>query len=329
MSCGTKLFLLLSLLLVCHSKVIDKLLNENKQLRTSNDILQKQLLQFAQLSKTNITSEVGEDAAYNAHKLSALISEFDAEEKTGVKAILAEEMLDYLRALMEDANLLGGAVYEVSSQDIAVAMQELKQGIEVLKDGEQRKEFNRLYEQLKAVLDHKEEAIRSLQLENAKLTGALDSKIAELHNLQQASEHDRVRLKDALDRLQAVELSQSQQFESLKQAIQREEELARSQARDGFLKIQTSQDAIIASLQEKVSGYAAQVEVLSVEKATVMSKQRIVENTVERLVRDRQESELEARTSQLTAAQEKFEQLNKQLQEDSKEQTSFLHSVEE
>lgn len=323
MSYVTKLCLLLCLLSVS-GKVVDKLLNENKQLRTSNDILQKQLLQFAQLAKTNITSEVSEDAAYNAQKLSALITEFDNEEEAGSQALIAEEMLDYLRALAEDANLLGGAIGEVSSEEIATAMQELKQGIEAMKDGEQQREFARLYDQLKALLDHKEEIIRGLQLENAKLTGQLDTKIAELHNLQQSSEHDKMRLEDALARLRSLEQSQSDQFESLKSTIQREEELSRQQARDEFLTIQISQDAIISDLQTKVNDYISQLETASVEKATLLSKQRVQANAVERL-----ENELVARTNQLSTAQDKFDQLAQQLEENNREESSFLRQAEE
>lgn len=323
MSCATKLCVLLCVLCV-PGKVVDKLLSENKQLRSSNSILQKQLLQFAQLAKTNITSEVSEDAAYNAQKLSALISEFDSEEEAGAQALIAEEMLDYLRALAEDANLLGGAIGEVSSEEISTAMQELKQGIEVMKDGEQRREFSRLYDQLKALLDHKEEVIRGLQLENAKLTGQLDAKIAELHNLQQSSEHDQMRLQDALERLKSLEEAQSDQFESLKFAIQREEEISRQQARDEFLTIQISQDTIISDLQSKVNDYVSLLEAASVEKATLLSKQRVQENAVERL-----KNELVARTNQLTTAQEKFDQFTAQLEENNRDESSFLRQAEE
>ena len=303
---------------------MDKLLTENKQLRSSNSILQKQLIQFAQLTRTNVTSEVSEDAAYNVQKLNALVREFDAEEEMGAKAVIADEMLDYMRALVEDANLLGGSVGDISSDELSSAITDLKQAVDSMKDSEQRQEFLRLYDQLKSMLDHKEQTIRSLQLENAKLTGQLDTKIAELHNLQQTAEHDQLRLKDALERLENLEKSQHDQFESLKLAIQREEEIARQQTRDEFLSIQTSQDALISELQLKVNTYVSLLETQSTEKTTLLSKQKILENDIERL-----KNELKSRTNQLSQAQDKFDELSEQMESNSRDESSFLRKSEE
>ena len=102
-----------------------RLEKENEQLRDENKILHKQLLQLAQLG--DLTEQIKDDFNYNKQKLRALITEYWSEEDAVVRTMLAEEILDYTRALLEDANLLGGNVEGVNSDELVETLKELKE----------------------------------------------------------------------------------------------------------------------------------------------------------------------------------------------------------
>lgn len=102
-----------------------RLEKENEQLKDENRILHKQLLQLAQLG--GMTEQIKDDFNYNKQKLKALITEYWNEEDALVRTTLAEEILDYTRALLEDANLLGGNVEGVESDELLNTLNELKE----------------------------------------------------------------------------------------------------------------------------------------------------------------------------------------------------------
>lgn len=102
-----------------------RLEKENEQLRDENKILHKQLVQLAQLG--DLTEQIKDDFNYNKQKLRALITEYWGEEDAVVRTMLAEEILDYTRALLEDANLLGGNVEGVNSDELVETLKELKE----------------------------------------------------------------------------------------------------------------------------------------------------------------------------------------------------------
>lgn len=120
-----KFVILCLLILAANAKNNAKRLEkENEDLRDQNKVLHKQLLQLVQLG--DLTEQIKDDFNYNKQKLKALITEYWSEEDGLIRTTLAEEILDYTRALLEDANLLGGNVEGVNSDELVETVKELK-----------------------------------------------------------------------------------------------------------------------------------------------------------------------------------------------------------
>ena len=109
------LFLIFTFLTV-KSSSLSELEQENQELRISNEIMHKQLMELSKLSNTS--SLIQEDFTYNKEKLSALLSEYSEETQEYIKITLAEQIQYYLNIIQEDITILGGMAEGISVNEI-------------------------------------------------------------------------------------------------------------------------------------------------------------------------------------------------------------------
>lgn len=301
---------------------LNLLQRENEQLRNANSILHKQLIQLAQISDSS--SIVASDFSYNKAKISAILDDYWNESDEAVRLSLAEELESYMRSLLEDLNLLGGSIEGIQSVEIEDLIISLSNHIDLTKETLQHEEFNKAYSDLKLALDRKEETLRKLQLENAKLTGKLDSVQAELEQTTQRYEHDKTKLEELKIELERLRKDQEVRLETLKETMKTEEQVSRTKEINDFKIIQESSDQLIAQLQDQSAQQSLKIEQLSVDKANLAAKLRLLNNTIERM-----ESELLARSAQLKAAEEKFEEFRKQVEYDTNDEIKSLRNSEQ
>ena len=180
-----KLFFLLPLLVF--SKEIEKLLSfHNKDLENFNSNLHKQLQSISK----NFISQIQEDYYYNKQRMNSLVSEYEKEPDSLAKIFLAEEIQQYLIGIVEDANLLEGKIEGISSKNVVTVLQNLKKNIRIGKEKYFAKESAGFYNELNLVLIQKNEVVQELQLENAKLYGKIESKMAEIKEISRNLEKD-------------------------------------------------------------------------------------------------------------------------------------------
>ncbi|CAG9331288.1 unnamed protein product [Blepharisma stoltei] len=308
--------------IVFAADTLNLLQRENEQLRNANSILHKQLVQLAQVSDSSDLIEA--DFAYNKAKIQAILDGYWAESDEAVRLALAEEIENYLKSLVEDLNLMGGFSEGIQSADLEDLIVALSSYIESTKEALEHEEFNKAYSDLKLALDRKEETLRKLQLENAKLTGKLDSVQAELEQTSQQYEHDKIKLDDVKNELDEVRKDQEARLETLKQTMKSEEQVSRTKEINDFKIIQESNDNLIAQLQDQSAEQSLKIEQLSVDKSNLIAKLRLLNNTI-----DRMESELQARSAQLKAAEEKFEEFRKQVEYDTNDEIKSLRNSEQ
>ena len=156
--------------------VSDILSSQNQELRKVNDSLHKRL---SNISKS-FSVQIEEDYFYNKQRIISLITEYENEVDELVKIFLAEELLEYLTGIIEDANLLGGEIEGVPAKKLLKVFQELKKATRKCKESYFAKESAGFYNELHNVLIKKQEAVQELQSENAKLYGRIESKLAEI-----------------------------------------------------------------------------------------------------------------------------------------------------
>ena len=312
------LFLIFTFLTV-KSSSLSELEQENQELRISNEIMHKQLMELSKLSNTS--SLIQEDITYNKEKLSALLSEYSEETQEYIKITLAEQIQYYLNIIQEDITILGGMAEGISVNEIEKSNKFLSSMIDQFKIKQQNQEFDKAYNELKIGLDRKDESLKSLQLENAKLIGKLDSAFAELEQSTQRYQHNTKRLNELELELEKTRVDQSKRLENLKISLQTEEQKARTKEIEDFKKIQNSQDDLIIRLESKNAEQSLKIEQLSMEKVNLLSKLRLLNSTIERL-----ENEILARNSQLFTSDSKFEEFQKQIEYETNDEVIDLRN---
>ena len=310
------------LILTVNSSAVSELEQENQELRTANEILHKQLMELSQLN--DMSSSIREDYEYNKEKLSALLQEYSSESQEYIKITLAEQIQYYMNIIHEDITILGGLSEGVSSSELEECNKLLATSIEQFKSKQQNQEFTKAYNQLKLALDRKDESLKSLQLENAKLIGKLDSVYAELEQSSQRYHHNSKKLETLNEELEKTKIDQAKRLENLKILLQSEEQESRTKEIEDFKKIQSSQDELILKLESKNAEQSLKIEQLSMEKVNLLSKLRLLNSTIERL-----ENEITARSSQLEISETKFEEFRRQIEYETNDEIINLRNSEE
>ena len=313
---------LISIFLTANCSPVSELEQENQELRTANEILHKQLMELSQLN--DMSSAIKEDFAYNKEKLQALLLEFSSESQEYVKITLAEQIQYYMNIIYEDILVLGEVSEGISPNEIEETNKLLATSIEQFKTKQQNREFTRAYNDLKIALDRKDETLKSLQLENAKLIGKLDSAFAEMEQSTQKYQHNSKRLESLNNELEKTKNDQSKRLENLKVSLQTEEQNSRSKEIEDFQKIQSSQDELILKLETKNAEQSLKIEKLSMEKVNLLSKIRLLNSTIERL-----ENEIFARSDQLKISESKFEDFRRQIEYETNDEIINLRNSEE
>lgn len=313
---------LIFIFLTVNSSAVSELEQENGELRTANEILHKQLMELSQLN--DMSTAIREDYQYNKEKLSALLEEYSAEAHEYIRVTLAEQIQYYMNILYEDVVILGGLSDGVSASEVENCKKVLENAIEQFKSKQQNQEFNKAYSELKIALNRKDETLKTLQLENAKLIGQLDSVFAELEQATQRYQHNVKKLDSLTEELEKTRIDQSKRLENLKNTLQTEEQNSRTKEIEDFKKIQNSQDNLILKLESKNAEQSLKIEQLSMEKVNLLSKIRLLSSTIERL-----ETEISARSSQLEISESKFEEFRRQIEYETNDEIINLRNSEE
>lgn len=314
------LILLLCSQAFCNS--IPELDQENEELRISNEILHKQLLDLSKFKDMSIV--IQEDFAYNKEKLQALVNEFNKESSDSIQIALIDQILYFLKVLHEDLLIMEHNDQGVNAKDIEITSKKLKESLEKFKTRQENKEFSRAYQELKQSVERKDQSLQTLQLENAKLIGKLDSAVAELAQHDQNYSHISKKLEELEASLEKTQKDQAERLENLKSSLQSEEQASRSKEIEDFKKIQDSQDELIDKLQSKNSEQTLKIEELSLEKSNLISKLRLLNSTIERL-----DNEIEARSNQLEQSEIKFEDFRRQIEYETNDEIINLRNSEE
>lgn len=314
------LILLLCSQAFCNS--IHELDQENEELRISNEILHKQLLDLSKFKDMSIV--IQEDFAYNKEKLQALVNEFNKESSDSIQIALIDQILYFLKVLHEDLLIMEHNDQGVNAKDIEITSKKLKESLEKFKTRQENKEFSRAYQELKQSVERKDQSLQTLQLENAKLIGKLDSAVAELAQHDQNYSHISKKLEELEASLEKTQKDQAERLENLKSSLQSEEQASRSKEIEDFKKIQDSQDELIDKLQSKNSEQTLKIEELSLEKSNLISKLRLLNSTIERL-----DNEIEARSNQLEQSEIKFEDFRRQIEYETNDEIINLRNSEE
>ncbi|OMJ71916.1 hypothetical protein SteCoe_29753 [Stentor coeruleus] len=316
---------MLLILLLCSqafTNSIPELDQENEELRISNEILHKQLLDLSKFKDMSII--IQEDFTYNKEKLQALINEFNKESSDSIQIALVNQILYFLKVLHEDLLIMESNDQGINAKDIDAASKKLKDSLDKFKTRQENKEFSRAYQELKQSVERKDQSLQTLQLENAKLIGKLDSAVAELAQHNQNYSHVSKKLEELQESLEKTQKDQAERLENLKSSLQTEEQASRSKEIEDFKKIQDSQDELIDILQSKNSEQTLKIEELSLEKSNLISKLRLLNSTIERL-----NNEIEARSKQLEQSENKFEDFRRQIEYETNDEIINLRNSEQ
>jgi chromosome segregation ATPase len=267
---------------------------------------------------------IQEDFAYNKEKLQALINEFSKESSDSIQIALIDQILYFLKILHEDLLIMEHNDQGVNAKDIETASKKLKESLDKFKTRQENQEFSRAYQDLKQSVEHKDQSLQTLQLENAKLIGKLDSAVAELSQHNQNYSHISKKLEELEASLEKTQKDQAERLENLKSSLQSEKQASRSKEIEDFKKIQDSQDELIDKLQSKNSEQTLKIEELSLEKSNLISKLLLLNNTIERL-----DNEIEARSKQLEQSESKFEDFRRQIEYETNDEIINLRNSEE
>ena len=270
--------------------VSDILSSQNQELRKVNDSLHKRL---SNISKS-FSVQIEEDYFYNKQRIISLITEYENEVDELVKIFLAEELLEYLTGIIEDANLLGGEIEGVPAKKLLKVFQELKKATRKCKESYFAKESAGFYNELHNVLIKKQEAVQELQSENAKLYGRIESKLAEIKETNRNWENDSKKYEEISLELNKIKSNYNIQTIQLEQGIQNEKTIR-------FNTLGTEDEEIL-NLQLKSSENSLEIEKFSAEISLLNSKVRFLTDTLQRL-----QSDLDSKSAQLSNNQEKFE----------------------
>jgi hypothetical protein len=304
------------------SSAIIELEQENEELRLTNEILHKQLKDLGKFS--NIQLLVEEDYEYNKVKLKALLEEFDESLSHSIKLSLCEQVLYYLEVLNLDLQILNSPPDPIESESLSSFTSSLRQQIENLQTAQVNQEFKQAYSSLRLSISQKDESIKSLQLENAKLLGNLDSSHSELEKLTQRLDHENSKLENLIKSLESTKSGQTDRLETLKNSLSNEENLSKSKEISDFQKIQKNQDELILKLQTSNTQQNLKIEELEMQKVNLLAKIRGLNNSILRL-----ENEIQTRDLQVLESQKKFEEFRRDVELETNNEIISLRREEE
>ena len=305
-----KLFFLLPLLVF--SKEIEKLLSfHNKDLENFNSNLHKQL----QTISKNFISQIQEDYYYNKQRMNSLVSEYEKEPDSLAKIFLAEEIQQYLIGIVEDANLLEGKIEGISSKNVVTVLQNLKKNIRIGKEKYFAKESAGFYNELNLVLIQKNEVVQELQLENAKLYGKIESKMAEIKEISRNLEKDSKKYDEKAEEIKKLRNNYNVQTIELESSISNQKTIKINSLRQ--------EDDKILELQTKSSEKSLIIEKLTAEVSILSSKHRFLTDSLERY-----STELDTKSLQLAQSHEKFEEFSAAVRKETLFQVSDITNSE-
>lgn len=301
---------------------VSELETENQELRLANEILHNQLMELSKM--TDLKGMIEEDFEYNKEKLHALLDEFYSEKSEDVKLTLSDQVLHYLKVINQDLKILGGTSEDIHSSELDSLISSFNHVTEEFRSKKLTQEFNLAYQELKKSISHKDTSLKSLQIENSKLIGSLDSAFAELEQLTQKFSHESQKLESITNELELTKSEQKKRFENLKNNLQSEESNSRTKEINDYEKIQKSQDDLIHKLQSKNTEQSLKIEELAMAKVSLLSKIRLVSSTIERL-----ENEIKARNNQIEVSENKFEEFKRQIEYETNNEIISLRNSEE
>lgn len=301
---------------------ISELETENQELRTANEILHNQLMELSKM--TDLKGMIEEDFEYNKEKLRALLDEFSSEKSDDVKLTLSDQVVYYLKVLSQDLKILGGSSEGINSSELDSLITSFNHATEEFRSKKLTQEFNTAYQELKKAISHKDSSLTSLQIENSKLISSLDSAFADLEQLSQKYSHESQKLESITQDLDQTKSDQKKRLENLKASLQSEESTSRTKEINDYQKIQKSQDDLIHKLQTKNTEQSLKIEELAMTKVSLLSKIRLLNNTIERL-----ENEIKARNNQIDVSENKFEEFKRQIEYETNNEIISLRNSEE
>ena len=323
--------MLILLIVKAFSSPISELLQENEELRLSNEILHKQLLDFSKTS--SISSLISEDFTYNKAKLSSLLSEFIPDSSLTLKLSLLDQVLYYLLILSQDLEILQinpennkslDLIDPIDVKELNSFIFSLNTQIEEIRSNLLNQEFRVAYQQLQISLEQKDQSIKNLQIENSQLTAAMDSTCSDLDQLMQNLQHEREKLNNLTQELDSTRAGQVSRLASLKKSLEDQENSSRSSQSLEFKKIQSNQDDLITKLQTKSSEQVLLLEELEMKKVNLLSKVRALNSSIERL-----ENEVKTRQGQVLDSEAKFEEFRKRVEMETNNEIFTLRQEEE
>ena len=305
--------LLLLLFSIALSKDVEKLLtSQNQELEKVNAILHKKL---ANISK-NFSVQIQEDYFYNKQRIISLISEYENESDDLVRIFLAEELLEYLRGIIEDANLLGGEIEGISTKKLLKAHQDLKRTTRTSKERYFAKESAGFYNELHTVLMQKHDNVKELQSENAKIYGKIESKLAEIKETNRNWENDSKKYDELNSELEKLKSNYNVHRVDLEESIQSQKGVK--------LTPLDQQDNEILNRQARNSDNSLVIEKLSAEISILASRFRFLTDTLQRY-----QSDLESKSTQLSITQSKFEDFSSAVRSETIFQVSNIAKSED
>lgn len=304
--------LLLWVLTLAVAKDLEKVLkSHNFELEKINDKLRKDVQTMSQ----GLQVQIQEDFFYNKQRIISLISEYTKEPDALAKIFLAEQLIEYLKGIIEDANILGGDIEGVSGTSLLKLLCKLKNNTQASKEKYFAKESAKFYNELHRIYIEKFEIVAELQEENAKLLGKLESKIAEIKEVEFKAERD---LKKYAEKSEEIEKVKE---EYMKQAVDIEEALRID--KDSSV-LWEGENGSIDKMQAKNSENSIEIERLAAEISILNSKIRLMADTAGRL-----QSELDDKSTQITEIQDKYDEYSDALRKETVFQIANIVKSEE
>lgn len=307
------MFLFFLIFFCAHSKDLEKLLkSQNQELEKINSNLHKQL---AEISRS-FSVQIQEDYYYNKQRIISLVSEYEIESDGLVRIFLAEEIVEYLRGIIEDANLLGGEIEGISAKMLLKELQVLKKNAKSSKERYFAKESAGFYNELHMVLMQKHDAVKELQAENAKIYGKIESKLAEVKETNRNYENNLKKHGETSEELEKIRNNYNTQTLELESGSQSQKSLN--------LHLLDQEDQMILDLQGKSSDSSLIIEKLNAEISVLNSKFRFLTDTLQR-----NQGDLEGKSLQLSLIQGKFEDFSAAVRSETIFQVSNIAKSEE
>lgn len=306
---------------VSAKSLLEQLEKENRELKKAYTDLQKQVYEISQLN--DYSSQILDDYMYNKDNLDSLINEYRAEEDSSIRIALAQDMIEFIQGLIEDSRLYGGKIDDISTKELIESRDLLKKATDLAKESERSREFQKVYEELNDTLIKREEIVAKIQFENARLNSDLKVALSELQEVSKKYNNEHYKLQELQKEIEVLKRDHAERLGSLTESLKSEQQTSRKKELKDFQKIQESQDELILKLQDRIADQSLMIEQLSVEKSSLISRVRLLENTNDRL-----QDELVSRSTQLEASHQKFEDFRREIENETNNEILSIEGTE-